>query len=1465
MENQMLCYQCGLAKKGVCCNDTIGGCGKTAETSRRQDELTGALIGLAKASNHKSIDETVGRLIIEGLAATAAHTDFDDLYLDELTEQIRAAKTRFIPKFGAHNTSLKLPEDYDIRRIWQKTPEIRSLKSLLLFGIRGVALYARESLALGSKNKEAAAFFHKALIALGANHFKEDYYDILKELGGVALRAMEQAQKARQTAYGTPGPVDVPRIIDKGPFIIVSGHDFSVLAKLLEQTKDSGVNVYSHGELLPAHAYPEFRKYRHFKGHYGTGWQNQTFEFDGIPAAVVFTSGCTAMPLPSYADRVFTAGTARLPGCSHLEEDFTPALIRSIELGGAPEAIPFPGINGGTTVRTGFSKKTLRTVGYKLAAALSEGNLHRIYVIGGCDGHEEQRAAYTEMIRRAPDDAIVLTWGCAKYRFNDINYGEIETVPRIIDLGMCGDLPNVIALIETIAESARLRVDELPLTWHYTWQEQRSAAQFFALFAADIRDVVLGPKLPPYITEQVFATLAGEYGVSLLGAETPAPETETPFPAEPEPTKPEPEPEETRPEPAPEPAEEFPEELPAWAVMEEAEETEAEAPEDAAAARGHSEPAVPPEEIDQTPDFAKDDGGGEPAAEIPPEAPLDIEARSEAAGLPAWAVDDDEDDDGTDETETADSEYVSFTEIEPEQTAAEARGTTEAEAGPYTFAEEAPKIVLPKGKGVSGWKDPDDEDDPYHLSEKKPYQYTPPRELVEIEAPPPVALPPGAGVSGFAADKDLLADGGSVEESPLYSFAEPLPEIKIPKGKGVSGWKEGDDEFRPAKKSGGDTAAEKPWLKKSLERLHAEVEEDSKAAAPIPSAIDREAAAAAEAAKEAAKEAEIAAKNSEKPWLEASLKSLKESIAADQEEAAAKTGDKPWLQASLAALHAEVEADAANGSTAETAAAAENGDDEETYVSSYHHDEAAAAEKPWLKTSIEELKESIDRDAGIKSVRRDEKKAPAKEKTAAEAAEQWQDTAAPKSWKDIAPAASQPAPSGDATVAAAPLGGEEAPPSGGAEPPEQWQKPPVTPKPWDKDLSTPWHKPEVLPKPWQKPNPAQAATYAAGATAAEQQDAYVQQQDAYVQQQAAAEQQAAYAEQQAIAEQQAAYAEQQAMAEQQAAYARQQAMAEQQAAYAQQQAIAEEQRLRAARNELAEQTARIEAARVEQERYAAVLREQAYQIEEARRRQEAEAARIEQETARIREIRQQQERQFHHQSMRSRQEQAAYAAQLEQQAQQLRAARAAQESYRRQLEEEAARMRAAQSEQAAHAARLYQEEERLRREAETAPAAYPYAAEEPAVLPAGGGVSGFRQTTFVPGTEQPAASPMDVIRQAPPMPNAAPLPQNGGVSGSRYHEVPPPIQTDYSQTCYGVPQTPKVSLPQGKGTSGWSDPNPPQAATAPAGNFFGFMNSDAPAARSNTEIITPGSGDEFIATKTADGEVVVTVRTDKNK
>ena len=1386
-QNQMLCYQCGNTKEGKACNDTMGTCGKSAASSKLQDELTGALVGLAKACVHKSTDEYMQALIIKGLCATSANTCFDDGYIAALTGEIQQAKSKYMPKFGDYNTSLRLPSDFDIRTIWQKRPEIRSLKSALLFGIRGLASYVAEGKALGCKNKEAVSFLLKALNALAANHFKEDYYEILKELGEITLRTVNQTDKAKQTLYGSPAVVEVPRVIESGAFIVVSGNRFDVLKDILDQTNGTGVAVYSHGEMLSAHAYAEFRKYRHFLGHYGTAWENQQEEFDQIPAAVVLTSGCFRLPLNSYADRVFTAGDAYIGGLPHLDKDYSDAIACSINLGGAGQQFAFPGLNGGTVLRTGFGRKTNRTVSYKLAASLAEGKLHHIYVVGGCDGCSDKRGFYTDLIRRIPDDSVVITWGCMKFRFNDIDYGELDGVPRIIDMGSSSDFGAVAELIEAIASSAKVMTEELPLVWHFGWEEQKSLASFLALTGCDVRNIILGPDKPPFLITAVYRELAEESGARLLSdisdSNTTAKsdsEPDTVFvPEEDEITE-----EDIKKEDIKENIEANTEEdikealdkntenteavldiaedfkaaeaekkyeinieeedktLPDWAVMEEDdEEVEIAAAGEIVVNNGVA--TIRPEDIDQTPDFAKDYDGEE--AEV-----LEVSEVSE------------------------ESEAVEEVEKVEEVTEVKAVSANQ----PFELMDEPVKVSIPKGKGVSGWHDSDD------MPVNERFQTPPPvvRELVELAPAPEIVLPEGAGITGFAADKSEPAYEMKNEEDTLYSFAEPLPEIQIPKGKGVSGWKEGDDEFVP-QSSGRDkeeTREEKPWLKQSLERLHQEVELDQKAAEPIPSAVQIKA------------EQEEPIENNSETSPETTDAEVSEPVNSEKADSS-----KPWLERSLKELKESIE----------------KGEDEE-YTPSYKHDADAAESKPWLKQSLENLHNSIDEEAGIKTVRNDENAVKGEEKTDAEVAELWSNTPQAPKWGDLqnnnqAPAAEMFDPSAAKSLDNSNTGDSE--PSGGGEPDQQWQKPPVLEKPWDKDLQTVWQKPEVTVKPWQVPangdNAGRVDTgvYGQGSTEAEATAAAAEAvvQPEYVPQEQNYAADVAYAQQQAYLQQIA----QEESRRQREYMVQQQALSE--AAARQQQEIAE-----------------VQQARREQELYMNQLNEQAARLEEMRIRQEAESIRLQNQAAELHRTRQEQMSRMDVESYNNRRAQADYARQLQAQAEQIQQLQRQLNAARSQLEQDAMALERDKENQQRQAALLAEREEQL------------------ALMQQQAQVGSYGQVN-------PIRSEV-----------------NTGVSGSRYYQVPPALPTDYTQTCYGVPQkTEIIPMAPGSGVSGWADPNPPAVFPADAGSvdFFGFMNSTEPAGvkPKSEEIIAKSSGDEYIATEGPDGEIIMTIKQDK--
>lgn len=1114
MENQMLCYQCESTADGKYCNGTAGVCGKTASVSYLQDSLTGALIGLAKASVHKSIDEEIQWLTVEGLCATAAHTNFDEDRLRAIIDKVQTAKMRYVPKFGDHNTSIKIPEDFDIRLIWQKSPDIRSLKSLLLFGIRGIATYAYQSWVLGYKNKEAATFFHKALIAISANHFKEDYFDLVNEMGDVNLRAMELLTKANHETYGQPSPAEVPRVIDPGPFIVVSGHNYKDLETILDQTADTGINVYSHCEMLPAHGYPKFKKYPHFKGHYGTGWQNQQAEFDSIPAAIVFTTNCIMMPLPSYADRVFTTGATGLPGIPHIEDnDFRPVLIRAIELNGAPAKITFPGTNGGDTVKTGFGKKSLQTLGYKVAGAMADNDINHIFVIGGCDGFGEDRQFFTDMLRRIPADSVVLTYGCCKFRFNDMENNETGGVPRIVDAGQCGDLLNIVEAVEAIAAAAQCRVEELPLTWLLSWQEQRSIANLFSLFASDVQNVIFGPKRPPFFTPKVFDIYAKEFNVSTLirdeqeeAEEEPATERETATAADTEPVAPNrdqaaafvkeepvyeeeiaskeaatvteaytesPNNEEPTEEATAAPFTELVEEqvqeedvasshtpekpedradaagLPDWAISDEEEDAE-ESEEEAENAALVEKPRIRPEDIDQTPAFLLEEdtdqteeaktedeepslfaeSAEESAAQKEKEAAKTRKKTKSAKAKKKTAAQKETPPKAVKDRDT--KATVTVKEEEEEETTAKAEDQNEAAAA------QTIDLGIPKGKGVSGWKDPDENPAFDRTAPNKPYQYAPPRELKEIPSPPPIPLPEGAGVSGFAQKQPKESSPSPAED--MYSFAEPKPEIKIPKGKGVSGWKETDEVSFSVKnrKSDDEKSSAKPWLENSLKELKASLNEDNEspantASTATESAVSTVEAPQAETVAPAAVEAAPTVQEAEIPA---------EPLLSEEER-----GAKPWLENSLQELKASV---------AEDEAAKKD-----------------AGSKPWLAASLQQLKESL-KEEGIESVSDQTAEAPDATVTAPEQAEVPVETrhkppVQPKSWQDIVPAAQPAANNASPATAKQEIVGE---PSGDEPAPQTWQKPAVQPKPWDRDLQTTWHKPPVAPKPWEQQQPA---------------------------------------------------------------------------------------------------------------------------------------------------------------------------------------------------------------------------------------------------------------------------------------------------------------------------------------------------------------------------------------------------------
>ena len=519
MENKMFCYQCEQTAGCTGCTGNTGVCGKSANTARLQDELTGALIGLARATegNEQLVTEEMNQLVLEGLFTTITNVNFNDETLKLLIDKIEDTKKKLVPNCFTCSDSCGRNNNFDMSTLWTTDEDIRSLKSLILFGIRGMAAYAYHASVLGYTDETISKFFYKALFAIGMKDWGMDkLLPIVLEVGKVNLRCMELLDQANTTTYGTPVPTTVPLTIEKGPFIIITGHDLKDLQLLLEQTKDKGINIYTHGEMLPAHAYPELKKYSHLKGNFGTAWQNQQKEFDNIPGAILYTTNCLMPVKPSYADRVFTTEVVSYPEIVHIgeEKDFTPVIEKALALGGYTKDQHMTGINGGIQVTTGFSHGTVLSVADQVIEAVKNGDIKHFFLVGGCDGARVGRNYYTEFVKQSPADSIILTLACGKYRFNDLDLGTIGGLPRIMDMGQCNDAYGAIKVAIALAEAFECDVNELPLSMVLSWYEQKAVCILLTLLYLGIKNIHIGPTLPAFISPNVLNFLVENYGLS---------------------------------------------------------------------------------------------------------------------------------------------------------------------------------------------------------------------------------------------------------------------------------------------------------------------------------------------------------------------------------------------------------------------------------------------------------------------------------------------------------------------------------------------------------------------------------------------------------------------------------------------------------------------------------------------------------------------------------------------------------------------------------------------------------------------------------------------------------------------------------------------------------------------------------------------------------------------------------------
>lgn len=511
--DEMFCFQCEQTAGCTACTGHAGVCGKEAGTALLQDELTGALIGLAQTAEgygHSARTEATDDLMIEGLFSTLTNVDFDNEDIASLLARARDEKARIAGSAGVTELA-----DFSMHLLWDAQEDIRSLKSLILFGLRGVAAYAYHAAVLGYRDERVSSFLYEGLAAVASNKGMDELLPLVLKVGDVNFTCMELLDKANTETFGTPAPTEVPMKVEAGPFIVVSGHDLHDLKLLLEQTEGTGVNVYTHGEMLPAHAYPELKKYAHLKGNYGTAWQNQRAEFAHLPAPILFTTNCLMPPAASYADRVFTTGVVAYPALKHIgaDKDFADLIEKARELGGYPESREFQGINGGKTLMTGFGHGTVLAVADTVVDAVKQGAISHFFLVGGCDGARPGRNYYTNFVEQAPEDSIILTLACGKYRFNDLDLGTIGGLPRIMDMGQCNDAYSAIRVAVALAEAFECGVNDLPLTLVLSWYEQKAVCILLTLLYLGIKDIYLGPTLPAFVSPAVLDVLVESFGI----------------------------------------------------------------------------------------------------------------------------------------------------------------------------------------------------------------------------------------------------------------------------------------------------------------------------------------------------------------------------------------------------------------------------------------------------------------------------------------------------------------------------------------------------------------------------------------------------------------------------------------------------------------------------------------------------------------------------------------------------------------------------------------------------------------------------------------------------------------------------------------------------------------------------------------------------------------------------------------
>jgi len=527
----MFCFQCEQTAKGEGCTK-IGVCGKQPEVAALQDLLVYAVKGLSQVAvegrNVGIKDTAIDHFSCEAIFSTLTNVDFDpDRFVelirktvrlrDELKAKVAAAGGKtdfsdgpadFVP--GATREGLVAQgEKVGVKSDPDINPDILSLQQLLIYGIKGVAAYTDHAKILGKTDERIFDFIHSAMAAtLDKNLSADDYVGLVFKCGEINLIAMEILDAANTGAYGHPVPTSVPLGAKKGKAILVSGHDLKDLEDILKQTQGKGINVYTHGEMLPCHGYPELKKYDHFYGHYGTAWQNQAKEFDAFPGAILMTTNCIQKPKDSYKDNIFTTGLVGWPGVTHIaDKNFAPVIEKALKLPGFTEDTQ------GKSVMVGFARNTVMGVAGTVIEAVKNKAIRHFFLVGGCDGAKAGRNYYTEFVEKVPEDCVVLTLACGKFRFFDKDLGNIGGIPRLLDVGQCNDAYSAVQIASALANAFECGVNDLPLSMILSWYEQKACAILLSLLYLGIKDIRLGPSLPAFVTPNILNVLVEKFNI----------------------------------------------------------------------------------------------------------------------------------------------------------------------------------------------------------------------------------------------------------------------------------------------------------------------------------------------------------------------------------------------------------------------------------------------------------------------------------------------------------------------------------------------------------------------------------------------------------------------------------------------------------------------------------------------------------------------------------------------------------------------------------------------------------------------------------------------------------------------------------------------------------------------------------------------------------------------------------------